>query len=221
STNNIIVENGQLINFEPLIEISEFLKIGRMDNISFSNIRNTIEIKDNLIHIPEMKIESSAINVQASGTHGFDDTFEYHLSTRLSDILFQKAINANNQEFEIALDTEDKRTVFLVLYDRGEGLAVEFDEKKAFHKIKQDLKDKRTELKTLLNEEFGFFKKDTNVNIKQVDENVPTFRFEFEGPDASDSVKSDSIEKSRKLFRNRKNTKKKTDIDFVIDNSDF
>ena len=44
------------------------------------------------------------------------------------DILFNKANSAHRQEFNIALDKEDKRTIFLVLYDKGDGMVVEFDE---------------------------------------------------------------------------------------------
>jgi hypothetical protein len=216
SENNFIIENGELINFEPIIELSKFLKIDKMDHVSFSKIENTIMIKENKITIPLMDINSSAINLKASGTHSFEKTFEYHLAIKLSEILFNKAKNAKNQEFNVALDKNDQRTIFLVIYDKGEGMVVEFDEEQAREKVRNDLKNEKTELKIILNEEFGFFKKNEAIQEKVPREEESILQFEFLEDPMQDSVKIQTNEKT-KWWKRKSETDKKPELNFVID----
>ncbi len=221
STSFIKIENGKLNDFEPIMRISDFLNIGEMDQITFSTIQNTIEISNNEIRIPEMNIASSSINLQASGIHGFDNRYEYHLSARLSDILYQKAKNAHKSEFDIAMDNQDSRTIFLVLYDSGDGASVAFVEEKAITKIKQDLQEEKTELKTILNQEFGLFKGDKDVNVKQNNEQVHPLHFEFDNSLPRDSVTADTLTLKRKWWQRKNKSEKKNPVILKIDDSDF
>ena len=220
SENSLSIENGELINFKPMIELSRFLKIDQMDHIYFSNISNTILINDNTITIPQMDIKSSALNLQASGKHSFDKRYEYHLAARLSDLLFNKARSVPNPEFNIALDKNDKRTIFLVLYDEGSGMTVEFDEEQAMKKIRQDLKNEKSELKSLLNKEFGFFEKDETVSHERDSKEKPVMKFDFSLEEPADSVKEKAEEKTR-WWKRKSQEDKKPVFDFVIDDNDI
>lgn len=216
SENTFIIENGELNNFQPLIELSRFLKIDRMDEVKFSTIRNTILIDDNSITIPRMDIQSSAFNLEASGNHSFEKTFEYHVATKLSEILFKKAKNSRNEEFNIALDKDDKRTLFLLIYDKGEGVMVDFDEDQAMKKIRQDMKEERIELKSILNEEFGIFNKDREVQEEKQENEKPVMQFQFDDEKTNDTLQDQNQEKPRWWKRNRKQDKK-PEFEFVID----
>lgn len=210
----IIIDDGELNDFQPMIEMSRFLKLDKMDHIEFSTIQNTIMIKDNMITIPEMDIQSSALNLNASGAHSFDNTFNYHLAIKLSELLFKKAQGSANKEFEVALDENDHRTVFLLLYDEGDGMMIEFDEQQAMKKIREDMKNERSELKVVLHEEFGVFRNDEAVRKNANKEENPMFKFEFSEDETVDTLKT--VEKEKRRWWNRKKENKK-DLDFVIE----
>lgn len=216
STSNLEIENGRLTNFEPLMGMSDFLKTGELDDIRFSTITNTVMIRDNLITIPEMDIRSSALNIQASGTHGFNRKYEYHLATRLSEILFRKAQSASDREFDIALDKNDQRTIFLVISDDGTGMEVNFDETQALKKIRQDLRDEKTELKVLLNREYGLFRKDTTLTTEESVPEQPVMKFDFSPSEQADSTQSVKNKRS-KWWKKEQQESKKPVIDFVFD----
>ncbi len=211
---NIKIEDGELKDFEPMVAMSKFLKIDKMDHISFSTIENSIMIRDNSIVIPEMQIQSSALNLSASGTHSFDKTYKYHLSVLLSEYLFKKAQSSAKKEFEVALDENDRRTLFLLLYDEGKGIEVEFDEEQAIKKIKNNLREERNVLKVILNEEFGVFEDDNAVRENAERDESPMFKFEFTDEVASDSTKTKEDVKT-KWWQKKKENKKK--VDFVIE----
>jgi hypothetical protein len=210
---SIRIENGELIDFEPMIEMSKFLKIDKMDHIIFSTIENTVMIRDNSITIPEMEIQSTALNLSASGSHSFDKTYNYHLAIKLSELLFKKAQSSANREFEVALDEQDKRTIFLMLYDEGDGIIIEFDEKEAIKKIREDMKDQRNELKVAMNKEFGAFEDDTAVIESRKQEESPMFKFEFMDEEPSDTLKIEEKEKT-KWWKKKENKKERN---FVIE----
>jgi hypothetical protein len=220
SENNFSIKNGELINFKPMIELSRFLKIDQMDHIYFSNISNTILINDNTITIPQMDIKSSALNLQASGTHRFDKRYEYHLAAKLSELLFSKAKSVPNAEFNIALDKNDNRTIFLVLFNEGSGMTVEFDEEQAMKKIRQDLKNEKSELKSLLNREFGLFEKDDNVSPVIESKEKPVMKFDFSVEEPADSVNEKTKEKT-KWWKKKNQEDKKPVFDFVLDDNDL
>ncbi|MEX0988582.1 MAG: AsmA-like C-terminal region-containing protein [Bacteroidales bacterium] len=219
SENSFVIKNGELINFKPMIEMSKLLKIDKMDAIKFSTISNTILINDNKITIPEMDINSTALNIQASGTHGFDKTYKYHLATKLSELLFSKAQSTPNKEFNIALDKDDKRTVFLILFDEGDGMVIEFDEYQALKKIRQDLKDERTALKKVLNEEFGLFRDDKDLKKQIETTKEPVLKFDFSGENPEDTVQSETEEK-RRWWQRRKDTVINSELKFIMDEDD-
>ena len=220
SENSFVIENGELIDFQPLIELSRFLKIDKMDHIHFSNLSNTILINNSTITIPQMDISSSALNLQASGTHGFNRKYKYHLATKLSELLFNKARSAPDAEFEIALDKNDRRTIFLVLYDNGNGMTLEFDEAQAMKKIRHDLKNEKTELKKVLNREFGVFEKDESVIKRTETTEGPVLEFDFSPSDTTLSAGEIKPEKSR-WWKRKDPENKKPVFDFVIDDSEL
>ncbi len=219
SENSFIIKDGELNDFQPLIEVSKFLKIDKMDHVRFSNISNTILINNNMITIPGMDIRSNALNIQASGQHSFDKTYEYHLATKLSELLFSKAKSNPDKEFNIALDKEDNRTIFLVLFDEGDGMQIEFDEEKALKKIREDLRNEKQELKDVLRREFG----STNRKDSQQDDpgqkEQPVFKFEFPEEATRDTVQNE--EPTRKWWQRKKEPDKKPEIEIVIDDNDL
>jgi len=202
----IIIRDGELNNFEPIMALSRFVDLEELQNIRFSTLENTIMIKDSQVIIPVMDIKSNALDLLASGTHGFNDHYEYRLMLKLSHLLYGKARRSNNSEFVIAEDENDTRILFLRIYDDGSGSKVEIDREKAGLKIREDLRNERSELKKILNEELGLFKNDEKLEpIKE--EEGESLRFEFS---EEDDDKSDPKSKTRKTRRQKRKEKSDT-----------
>ena len=66
------LKNGELINFSPFETIQKFVfKRRNLDHIYFEPVSNTLTIKNGKVNIPEMSIQSTAINLSMNGTYAF------------------------------------------------------------------------------------------------------------------------------------------------------
>ncbi len=221
SENDLTIYDGELNGFSPILALSSFIELEELQNIKFETLENTILIRDNQVIIPSMDIQSNALNLSASGTHGFDNHYDYRLRLKLSELLYNKARGSKNTEFVIAEDESDKRILFLKIYSEGSGATVELDREKTVRKIRSDLKNEKIELKKILNKELGLFKRDeTSIQEEnQQEEREETFRFEFANEPDSVTVTEKNREKGR-WWKNRskKDTvQNKPALEFVID----
>ena len=187
---SIIIHSGELINFEPIEKLSNFIELEELRHISFSKLENHIIIKDQQVIIPQMNIQSSAFNITASGIHNFDNHFDYKLKVNLSEILAGKARKAKseNQEFGV-IEPDTRRTnLYLSVTGTPDDFKIKYDKKEAIVNIKQDLKEEKGRLRNILSEEFGWFKKDTSVNeIRRKDENQK-FILDWDMDSPADSI---------------------------------
>ncbi|MBI2966668.1 MAG: hypothetical protein HYY40_02505 [Bacteroidetes bacterium] len=63
STGDIIITKGELKDFKPLEQLSDYIALTELKDVKFSTLNNRIEIRDRKIFIPEMEVRSSAINL--------------------------------------------------------------------------------------------------------------------------------------------------------------
>jgi len=164
-------------------------------------------IKDQQVIIPVMDIKSNALDLSASGTHRFDNSYDYRLKLKLSDLLYNKTKESKRREFEVAADESDTRTVFLKIHSDGSEAEVELDREKTAQKIRNDLREEKSELKKILNEELGLFKKDKEVQEQkmQPEDKQEIFRFEFS--EEADSVSIPEKEKQKGRWRKKRSKK--------------
>jgi len=87
---DITLENGELENFTPLYDLSKYINIEDLNHIYFSTLTNQIRIDNEIVNIPFMKIESSALNLNMQGSHSFGNKINYEVNLLLSEILFNK-----------------------------------------------------------------------------------------------------------------------------------
>jgi len=191
--------DGELINFEPIKEISDFIDISELENIKFSKLENEFFISGETFAIPQMEINSSAVDLGIYGKHMFNGDYEYHVRLFLSQILSGKAPKKGpNNEFGIVEDDGYGRTsLFLKLTRKGNADAVNFDMEATKSEVKQSLKQEKQSLRSILNEEYGWFSKDTSV--VPVKEQKPKFRINWEeGITPPDTSNQDTIKKDKK-----------------------
>lgn len=160
----ILINDGRLVNFEPVLSMSNFIEVSELKDIEFDILHNTISIRDEVIIIPEMEINSSALYIEGSGIHNFDNTFEYHISVLLSDILSRKAQKKReNNEFGRIADDGIRTMLPLKIVNEGDKTKTSYDRKKAREEIKENMEEEKKEIKDIFDQEFkGKKKKDTS-----------------------------------------------------------
>lgn len=171
---DVLIEKGELIKYEPMKELSKFVKLSELEVVKFSTLKNTIEIKKQTIYIPKMEVNSSALNITCSGTHTFNNEIDYHLKVLLNELLSKKAKSSKkeNDEFGVIEDDGLGRTaLYFSMTGTVDNPIIKYDRKGAKEKLKEDIKVEKQTLKNILNEEFGWFKKDSTIkNSKQAPE---------------------------------------------------
>ena len=167
---DISIHQGALIDFEPLEKLSAFIELSELRDISFSKLENNIYIENQRITFPRMKIESSAIDVTASGHHEFNSAYEYHLELLMSDILSKKAAGnkAENKEFGIVEDDNiGKMKLYLQISGNKDNMNIKYDKSAWAKNFKKKAREEKQELKQSLNKEFGLFNQDASTTKKQ------------------------------------------------------
>jgi hypothetical protein len=162
---DITVTNGELLNFKPLYYLSRFIKLDDLKDIHFKDLQNTIEIKNRVIHIPKMQINSSALNVTMSGTHSFSDTVDYHFVVDMNEIRAKKAKAAKPQNTEFGVEEDDgghRTRIFISMQGYIDNPDIKYEFKDAMHAIKDDLHQEKQNLKSILQDEFHWLKKDSS-----------------------------------------------------------
>jgi hypothetical protein len=171
---DLIIKRGELIAFEPLEPLSKYIALEELRHVKFSELKNTIEIRNQKIYIPMMNIESSAMSLSASGIHSFDNEIEYHIKLLLSELLSRKAKSARREveEFgEVEDDGSGKTSLFIAMKGRLDNPTITFDGKGAREKIKNDIQREKQNMKQILHEEWGMFKRDTTLKKPKENEN--------------------------------------------------
>lgn len=156
--------NGALINFDPVKKLSAYIELSELENIYFDRLENNIFIRNSSVHVPQMDVRSSAADLLINGKHGFDNKYEYHLSILLSELLSKKIKNnrSNSSEWAIKDDGLGRTSVFLKIDEKS----VSYDFKAAGSQIKSNIKKEQQTLKSILNEEYGWFKGDSTTKPK-------------------------------------------------------
>jgi hypothetical protein len=163
ATANITIENGELVNFSPMLALSKYVKGADLNDIKFSTLKNTIEIKDRKIIIPSMEINSNALNIVASGVHGFDNMIDYHLQLLLSQLLGKKVKNLNTEFGTIEDDNYGKTKLFIAMKGPAANPKFSYDTKGMKEKLMVDLTKEKQNLKEILKKEFGKNKDDQSA----------------------------------------------------------
>jgi AsmA-like C-terminal region len=204
-----ILTDGELKNFDPIKSLSRFIELSELENIKFSKLENDFYIRNNYIAIPQMDIKSSASDFTISGKHDFDNNYEYHVKTYLSQFLSKKAKKNKNISTEFGSVEEDglgRTSIFLKITGKGEDFKVGYDMKAARGNIKQNLKTEKENLKSILNKEYGWFRKDSTT--KQETAPKPKFRIEWDDSDtAKTRVDTSRVNKEHginRIFKKKK-----------------
>ncbi|RYD55544.1 MAG: hypothetical protein EOP56_15635 [Sphingobacteriales bacterium] len=126
------LQNGRLVNFEPLNKVARFIFRNRnLNDIELRKLKNTLDIQGNKVYIRPMTVESSAINIFLRGVYSMQQGTHIEMDIPLR--------NSKKDEFLTNPDEkQEKMKKGLTLHLK----AVDGDDGKV--KIKWNKKDERS-----------------------------------------------------------------------------
>ena len=192
-----------------LIKVDEFEK--RLKVVNFDTLSNTIFIENRVIKIPAMTIGSSALTLNLSGTHSFDDAIDYSINFRINELL-RTGKRDKQSEFGYVVDDNTGLRFFLKMQGTTDNPVFSLDGDAARNKRKQQFEAEKNTFKSILKEEFGLFKSDTTLTgvPEQKKKNDAIFSVdwdEFKNANDTSTGKEGSPEKKKK-----KNSKQEEDL---------
>ena len=177
----IQIDNGRLKNVKTFKSIIESLRASslkavlgkdnitafanKLNDLKFDQLKNTIIIKNGVLTIPSMSIHSSALNVEVSGKHTFENKIDYHFGFRFKDLKKKQ-----QSEFGEIIDDGSGFRVFMRMYGMLDDPIIEWDKQSRKAQTKEHIEEEKQTAKSILKSEFGIFKNDTTVKdyIKEV-----------------------------------------------------
>jgi len=202
---DIVIQDGELTGFEPMRKLSGFIDVEELEDIKFSTLTNQIFIRNEEVIIPKMDINSSAFDLTGSGLHGFDKNFTYKVKVSLSELLSKKAKKPDKRESEFGVIEDDglgRVFIYLIIEGSDQGTEVRYDRRGAVQNIKDQFKEEKNELREILNEEFGLFKKDSTLRGDKEEDKDTKFILEWDEDSEIDN-KTDSLKTDNKSDQER------------------
>ena len=226
------VLNGKLKNVESLQAISDYLRgntlwrsLIKVDDfekklkvVKFDTLVNTISIKNQIITIPDMTIGSSALTLNLSGTHSFDNAIDYSINFRLNDLL--RTGKRETSEFGYIVDDNSGLRFFLKMKGTVDNPEFSLDGDAARDKRKKQFEQEKNTFKSILKEEFGLFKSDTTLTGVPNTKETNDTKFSVDWEDFKN--KNDTSGGSEKGNKKKKTKLSKEDEEFydTLENDD-
>ena len=130
----------------------------KLRDLKFERLKNTLVIKDGVITIPAMSIHSSALQIQASGKHTFDNKVDYRFGFNLRELRQKKEV-----EFGEIVDDGTGIEIFVHMFGDLNNPTIKWDKMSRKEKTKAYNEAEKQNTKSMLKAEFGLFKNDTTV----------------------------------------------------------
>ncbi len=97
----LMVTNGSLENFAPILAFSDYFKDKNLRMIRFDTLENTFDLQEGVLYIPSMLINSSIGFLELSGQQSLDLTMTYFLRIPLklvTQVAWRKLFGGKSQE---------------------------------------------------------------------------------------------------------------------------
>jgi hypothetical protein len=210
------LDGGELVNFEPLSNLSRFVALEELQNIRFSKLHTRVSVRNRQLIFPQTDIQTSTFDILGSGEHHFDNSYTYRVKILLSELLAAKARKAKreNQENEYSEDGGKRTALYLRIAGQGDDFTISYDKQSAKASVAADIRNEKQNLKNILKEEFGWFKKDTSLVKSTEPANTGKLRFTFDEESQQQDNKTDQKDTGKTNRAKDKNAEEKIKIDW-------
>ncbi len=211
---HLSIVDGRLVNYTTLQSISDYFKtnlilkkVFRADDLSeslkdvqFKKLENDLFIRNSALIIPKVQLHSNVLNLNIAGQHGFNDSVNYKVDFDISDLLVKNR-NFSTENGEVVDDGTGRYRVFMLLSGTTDELDIQLDKSAKKDFKKKQRAEEGNELKNALNEEFGWFSKDTSVHQQ---EKAMDFEIEWEEEEGSGVSKEEEPKKDQTTKRKKR-----------------
>lgn len=186
----------------------------KLADLKFETLENKLIIRNGIIEIPKMSIKSSALNIETSGTHSFDNNIDYRFAFRFRDLKAQK-----DSEFGNIIDDGTGINVFMRMHGTMDFPIIEWDKQASKEERKEYNETEKANFKSMLKSDFGMYNNDTTVktytkNPKQK-ETIELDYGDEPDPDAKEKkTKDGKFSKWMKKQEEDQKGKKKIEVEF-------
>jgi len=201
--------NGRLVEYQSLYQLAKYIELEELKEIKFSRLRNQFQIQNENIYLPRFSVNSSAIDLEIEGNHSFSNQVDYHIGLELAQVLGKKVKKPKENDFGYVEDDGlGKTRLFLRMQGDINNPSIKYDKQQLKAHWKNEVKKEKQSLKSILNEEFGLFKKDTSLSKPgNKSEEKPPFQIEWgeseQAESKQDTTSSQSAEKEEKNARKK------------------
>ena len=162
---DVKINNGELIEFEPMLLMSDYISVNELKRIRFSTLENQIEVKNRSVEIPFMEIHSSAMDIAGSGTHFFDNTLDYEIEFSLNEVMGKRWRKNNKKQItefgQIENDGVKGTIIPLKMTGTVDDPKISFNFNRARKSVNESMKKQKQEIKDAFKQEFD---KENNSN---------------------------------------------------------
>jgi len=163
-TESLKTKSGKLVLGKENIDLLE----RKLKDVDFEMMENSIIIQNGMIEIPKMTIRSTALDMDLSGRHSFENVIDYRFAFRFRDLKER----SNQSEFGEVMDDGTGLRLFLRMHGTLEHPIYEWDDEGRKAQAKEYRQEEKVQAKSMLKAEFGFFNKDSTVKA-YVPKDVP------------------------------------------------
>ena len=178
---DLAIDNGRLKGYKPLMSLSSIVDESALEDVQFDHLENQIAIANEVINIPKMEINSTALNLLLLGRHSFDQQIDYSIRLALKDALGKKKKNKKTDldEWITEVETTDQPYIWVHVGCSIADPCLNLDREMLKKGVKEEIKQQGEDIKNI-------FKPDANTEPKQ----DPTkgeviFEWEEEEPDTN------------------------------------
>lgn len=153
---HLIVEQGELIDFKPLENLSSYVSLEELKHVKFSTLENTIDVSNELITIPTMEIKSSALSVFLSGTHTFNQEINYDVTLLLSELLSTSFRKKNTKITEFGEEKQDGKifnTIYFKMTGNTENPKISLNKIRFMEDVNNSLKKEKATITNIIKED--------------------------------------------------------------------
>jgi len=168
----VSVTDGKLLDFKPMARTALFIKLHQYQNLLFSKLTASFAVRDSRLYIDQMEAAANGLILSAQGSHGFDNTLDYHVRFVLPNLkLIKDPPDATAGWVE---ETTTAKTLSILVHITGtvDNPVFKLDKAAVKEQIKEKLQEEKKEIEATVAQETEliFGKQDTTQVNDLVDE---------------------------------------------------
>lgn len=186
------LNKGRLKNMQILEKLSLFVDEAALKDVKFETISSSLQIKNGVISISPINVQSNVVNFNLVGTHHLDGAIDYNISIKLSELASKRkkaAMQKQQQEFGTFENSSDNRiTLFVKIKGTIDKPLFSYDLKGNMLKAKEQINKDRKEVLKAIDKDFNLQLEENRKNKEQWErQQQGEFIIEWEEPEKKES----------------------------------